>query len=392
MQEAVESGIVSDSRLRQVTISYIRACVVLLVVLEHAALVYSTIKVPRGATLAAEPRSWLMFPVDDPAGWLGFSLYFAWTELGNMPLLFFISGLFVWSSLKRRGAADFLKHRFLRLGVPFLAMALLGPTMYYPAYLQIEPHGSLAQYAQRWLSLGNWPSGPSWFIWVLLTFNCVATLIFWKFPRALESVGRFTGRLGEKPFLFFLVLVVLVEATYLPLFMLLGPYGPIMVGPFFAQGTKLLAYLSYFLVGVSVGSFGIKGGLFAPGGALARRWPLWGLAALVGFVGWMAAYAQGQDAAAAPVFAFSMASSALFLVALFVRFVSKSHPILDSFSDNAYGIYVLHYVPLTWVQFALVGVGAPAVVKCALSFACALAISWSVIALLRRNRFVRQVV
>ncbi len=379
------------ARKREVSISYLRAFVTFLVVAHHVALVYSTIKPPAMKAFTDEPRFWLVFPVADPASWVGFSIFMGWNDIFFMPLMFFVSGVLVWQSLVRKGAGGFLKQRFVRLGVPFLVMVVLGPLMYYPAYTQIAPGASLGEYARTWLSLGNWPAGPSWFIWVLLVFNCLAAAAFRAFPGAIESFGRFFGRLGERPILFFLGLVALTQAVYMPLFLLLGPYGAIMVGPFFGQGTKMLVYLLYFFVGLGLGIHGIEAGLFARAGRLARRWPLWGLVALVFFAGWMGAYVAGQDAAAAPVFAFSCAASGLFVTALFVRF-SSNHPVLDSFSDNAYGIFVLHYVFLSWVHLAILDFGLPAPLKGAIALASGLAISWGVTALLRRNPTLARVI
>jgi hypothetical protein len=377
---------------RLVSVSYLRAFVTLLVVAHHVALVYSTIKPPRLAsfTVTDQPRFWMVFPVADPAGWAGFDIFMGWNDIFFMPLMFLVSGLLVWASLARKGAADFLKQRFVRLGLPFVAMVLLGPLMYYPAYLQIAGHTGLAAYARTWLSLGNWPSGPSWFIWVLLVFNVLATVCFLTMPRAVESFGRWCGRLGEKPFLFFLALVALTQLVYMPLFLLLGPFGALMAGPFFVQGTKVLVYLLYFFVGVGVGVYGIDAGLLAREGRLARRWPLWGVAALLLFAAWIGAYVAGKDEAAAPVYAFSCAASGLFVTALFVRFSSRRR-LLDSFSDNAYGIFVLHYVLLSWVMWVLLPWAAPAPLKGLIALVGALALSWTASALLRRHPKIAQV-
>jgi fucose 4-O-acetylase-like acetyltransferase len=51
-----------------------------------------------------------------------------------MALMFFISGLFVWASLRRRGAGPFIRERVIRLGVPFIVAALLIATVaYFPS-------------------------------------------------------------------------------------------------------------------------------------------------------------------------------------------------------------------------------------------------------------------
>jgi fucose 4-O-acetylase-like acetyltransferase len=72
-----------------------------------------------------------------------------------MALMFFVSGLFVWSSLIRKGNASFLRDRFKRLGIPFLfAAAIVAPLAYYPSYLMAGGRG-VADYVHDWLSFGD---------------------------------------------------------------------------------------------------------------------------------------------------------------------------------------------------------------------------------------------
>ena len=48
--------------------------------------------------------------------------------LFTLPLLFLLAGYFTLPSLQHQGASRFLKHRILRLGLPFLVgVVLLGP-------------------------------------------------------------------------------------------------------------------------------------------------------------------------------------------------------------------------------------------------------------------------
>jgi surface polysaccharide O-acyltransferase-like enzyme len=50
---------------------------------------------------------------------------------------------------------------------------------------------------------------------------------------------------------------------------------------------------------------------------------------------------------------------------------------LDALSQNAFGIYALHYAPLVWLQYALLDVQAPAVLKAALVFAGTLGVTYA---------------
>ena len=41
------------------------------------------------------------------------------------------------------------------------------------------------------------------------------------------------------------------------------------------------------------------------------------------------------------------------VLALFLRFDNEGSSILDPLRDSAYGIYLVHYVPVLWLQYAL---------------------------------------
>ena len=74
--------------------------------------------------------------VVDPHHWLGFSLFTGFNDDFFMSLMFFVSGLFVWSSLQRKGNASFVRDRLRRLGIPLsVRAAIVAPLAYYPSYL-----------------------------------------------------------------------------------------------------------------------------------------------------------------------------------------------------------------------------------------------------------------
>src|SRR5438309_3360909 len=60
------------------------------------------------------------FGQGDSQRWLGFDLVVLFNDSFFMALMFFISGLFVWNSLAKKGWATFLRERAWRLGGPFL--------------------------------------------------------------------------------------------------------------------------------------------------------------------------------------------------------------------------------------------------------------------------------
>ncbi len=381
-------------------IGYLRAFVTVLVVAHHAVLAYFQYA-PPPSSFTAEPRLWRAFPVVDTARWPSFSWFVGFNDVFFMSLMFFLSGLFVWSSLKRKGAAQFLRDRALRLGVPFLAAAaLIAPLAYYPAYLQATQSPTVSAYLRAWLSFRDWPAGPAWFIWLLLAFDCVAAALYRLSPKWGEAASRLSSQAGRRPFAFFAWLVAVSAAVYIPMSLAFTPYAWAALGPFTFQTSRLLHYFVYFVAGIGVGAWGIDRGLLAPEGKLARRWWLWLLRSQLAYLVVVAIVIAAAVAPARMIlwttvggfaFALSCAASGFAFLALFARFAKKPQRVFDSLRDNAYGIYVVHYAFVSWVQYALLPASMPGFAKGLTAFTGALALSWGFVAALRKIPGVRRV-
>jgi peptidoglycan/LPS O-acetylase OafA/YrhL len=329
-------------------------------------------------------------------------VFFGFDDVFLMSLMFFLSGLFVWNSLERKGSGTFLRDRFLRLGLPFAVVgALVAPLAFYPAYLQTGANPSLAAYGRQWLSLGEWPVGPVWFVWVLLAFDCLAAVCFRLTPRSIKAPARVWRGALPGPAASFALLVALSAAAYIPLLHVFGPFAFAHVGPFFLQLCRPLHYAVYFTAGIVVGAYGIERGLLAPGGKLARRWPAWTLGALAAFG--LAAIAtvlamtsrislRAWDTIGGFTYVLSCAAWGFAFLAIFLRFATARVRVFDSLTRNSYGMYLVHYVFVTWLQYALLGVRLGPVVKGSIVFVVAMALSWSSVAALRRIPAVARVI
>jgi Acyltransferase family len=140
-----------------VSIGYLRAFITVLVVAHHAMLAYYPFAPGAPANLIVQPRWWQAFPVVDSARWIGFALLVGFNDIFFMSLMFFLSGLFVWNSLQRKGAGAFVRDRVVRLGVPFaLAAAVVAPLAYYPAYLTTASHTGMRDSGSNG---GRWGTG-----------------------------------------------------------------------------------------------------------------------------------------------------------------------------------------------------------------------------------------
>jgi peptidoglycan/LPS O-acetylase OafA/YrhL len=76
-------------------------------------------------------------------------------------------------------------------------------------------------------------------------------------------------------------------------------------------------------------------------------------------------------------FVVACAAGCFVLLALCLRFAPERTRILDSLSVNAYSMYLLHYIFVVWLQFALLPVALFATGKAAIVFGCTMALSWS---------------
>jgi peptidoglycan/LPS O-acetylase OafA/YrhL len=150
-----------------------------------------------------------------------------------------------------------------------------------------------------------------------------------------------------------------------------------------------------------VGAYGLERSLLASGSKLARCWALWSVWALLAFglaagvgVAALTAYIGSRTWGIAVDFTFvlSCAASSFAFLALFGRFAGKRSRAFDSLTRNAYGMYLIHYPVVSWLQFALLRATLPAAVKATLVFAGTTLVSWVTTAAVRRIPAIARVI
>ena len=378
---------------RNVALDRLRSFVTLLVLLHHTLLAYHPYAPPT-APFAAPALLWTAFPVVDNVRLPGVEWIVGFNDVFFMALMFLVSGLFVWPALTRHGAVAFVGERLRRLAVPFMyAAAVLAPLAYYPAWHLSEGGNGVWAFLQDWMRLTVWPAGPAWFIWVLLVFGILAAGVYAIAPKAGTALGRLLTR--QRPIVLFGLLAGISALFYLPLTHEVNPMAWLSVGPFFVQISRVPLYALYFVIGIGMGAMTFEQGLLAPDGALAQQWRGWLLAAPLVYVV-LVAIQRGlatADLASETMdswriaenlaFVASCAVSCLAFLALFLRFFRRGGWIGNSLSRNAYGIYLVHYVFVTWLQWKLLERPLPAFEKALLVFVGAVLLSWLTTALLR---------
>lgn len=380
---------------RLLALDRLRSFLIALVVLHHAMLAYCHFG-------HINHRHYVLStaPVVDARRWAGFDILVALNDAYFMPLMFLLSGLFVRSSLGRKGIRPFLNDRLLRLGVPFAAAVLtVVPLAYYPSWLEAGGAPGFLAFWATMVTAGPWPSGPPWFVAVLLAFDGAAATVFVLLRRS----QKLPATPLSTPSRAFALLLVCLVLTYLPLLAAFGPSRWIGLGPLAVQASRIGLYAISFAAGAVLGTEALEAGVSPFRDALIRRWPSWmvlagftaailiaTLAARIRFGSvlplWLWLIVQGIALA-------SFCATACFaLPALFLRFAGRSRRYWESFAACSYGIYLVHYPIVTWTQYGLLDAPLAAVIKAPVTFAVAVLTSWIATSLLRRAPGISQLI
>src|SRR3954447_20137653 len=265
---SAEVGTASKIKVRNFALDRTRTFLTLVVLVHHAVIPYTH------------------FGHTDPKSWLGFDAVVLATDSFFMAMFFFLSGLFVWPSLRHKSPGQFFHDRLLRLGLPFaIAAVTVIPVAYYAIELRQHPATSFAEFWWKMVTIGPWPSGPLWFVWVLLVFDLTASLLYRLWPNLLAPVNRLSLRAFERPGEFFLLLVATTAVLYVPSRLYFGVNHWFEWGPFSVQASRVLLYAAYFYIGAGIGAAIFERGVLSPEGGLSKRLWVWATATLVPYCG-----------------------------------------------------------------------------------------------------------
>ena len=215
---------------------------------------------------------------------------------------------------------------------------------------------------------------------------------------ALMAGGLLLAPLTTQPWHLYLTIGVMVGAGSI----CLGYSGQSLFLPNWFNRRRGLA-MGLAFAGVGIGSTKFELGLLSRDGGLARQWLVWLAASVLSYSCIVVLlYVKHNDVADmnhlplwwrlahTTAFVCFSAAQTFSLLALFLRFDSKGTSLLDPLRESAFGIYLIHYVPVLWLQYALFGASlAPAeqetaVLKALIAFVLTLAISWAATAALRK--------
>jgi peptidoglycan/LPS O-acetylase OafA/YrhL len=198
---------------------------------------------------------------------------------------------------------------------------------------------------------------------------------------------------------FFTVLLTASLIFFLPMLLIYGSEHWFAVGPFAVQASRVGLYFVYFLVGVGLGASELSTEGTVWYDDLNQSWWKWSLASLVSFIALLyVVITFGVGTAGTPVaksvlygvtFVLFAATTAHAFLAIFVRFGNRSQPLMDSLGANSYGIYLIHYLFVVWLQFLLLHLQLAAILKGSVVFWISLTLAWALVAWLRRSVLIR---
>lgn len=365
----------SFSKERLFYVQWLRVFLIVLVVAHHAGQPYG----PTGG-------SW---PVSDPANSDALLFFFAINAAFFMGFFFLISGYFIEGSFDRSGPAKFLRSRLIRLGIPlvFLVVFVFGG---------IEWAGSDNQrgYFEYLISdyVAGWrlEFGPLWFIAHLLVYTVL--FMVWRYfapdrdtphqpkPPGHAKIFAYTLGLALVSFLvrqiypqdtwvrFFWTIPV--EVAHLPQYASLFVVGVIAGrGRWFENIDRRVAY-TWFWIGVLAfvvnGLFEIPG-FDLPFGYTARN--LWDF-----------------------VDSFVCVAMIFGLLGLFQKHWNRTGPWAMQLAAATYGVYLTHVFVVVGLQFAILEFEIPALLKFATVTIASVVLTFGIVDLLRRMRWMRLVI
>jgi len=241
-----------------------------------------------------------------------------------------------------------------------------------------------------------------WFLWLLLVADFMAAALHQYAPGAANLLIRLSASAEAHPARYFAGFVCVSVIAYVPLAIAFTSSAWFQQGPFAFQLSRPLHYALYFFAGLGLGAGGVERGLLAAEGTLVRRWPLWVIAAALSLLAWMGltGLALAQDTSfplalqitADLSFVFACVANCFAVLAIVLRFAARRLPLFTGLGNSAYGMYLVHYLFVVWLQFALLGAALPAVIKGAVVFGGTLLFSWSTTAVLRHLPSVAQII
>lgn len=335
----------------------LRTWMVILVVLQHIALLYNTL---------------YFFMMLNQAYFMG--------------LLFLLSGYFTPGSFQRKGSGTFLKERLLRLGIPTLIYVLiLNPIASWCNHQLKQPSTDNA-------AAGHFALGPMWFAVMLLVFD----LCYLVWQAIMRNRTKHTVPDNRRKLTFSNVVIftlALAAATYL--LRIIIPYGTSLLG--FPSLEYLPQYLGFFLMGMLAfhrdwlrsihGSLGQLGFVMAVLGTIIL-FPTALIGAGSAFIGhgsWQSAIFALWDS----IFSVGMS---LALITFFRRFLNRGKKLSRFLAQHSFSVYIIHVPIIIFVMLMIRGINLYILLKFGLAVVIGVPLCFGVAYLVRLIPYAKEII
>jgi len=386
---------------RNIWVDYLRSAITVLVIAHHSSLAYTTF-----AWFDKDVYINSTHPIVDKVRWVGLDIFQNFNDVFFMSLMFLIGGLFLMKSINKKGIFNFIRDRFYRLFIPFIFLGTFFMLIaYFPSYYITHNNLDIIAYIKDFFIIEKWPAGPPWFVGVLFFFNLLFALLLSNFQKTSKKIGMRLSGLKNRPLTFFGLLLIITWILYVPLAYKIGSGNWTGIGPFAFQTSRILLYFGYFILGILIGNTDFNNDIFSVKSVIIKKWWLW-LTLSVGvysfltiiedpltelvknkrieeFNAWMIYYA---------IYTASCTLSCIAFITMFRRFISTERNWWNSLSENAYLIYIVHFIFILWSQFLLMKFNVPAFFKFLITFTVSLSLSWIVSKWLRKIKIINKYV
>lgn len=261
---------ITTAPTRYYFIDYLRGFMVALVVLDHSMHAYS-------------PHFKSYWYIPDFGGSLFFDLWHMHNDAIMMPMLFFLAGLFVLPSLRRRGPLDFSGEKFLRLVVPLIfGTLIIVPPQTYGKYITLKD-GTLdyLSYLQQKFFFQDFSLSAFWFLSALLVLTFGLVFIDRFLPFIIRGLKAFANNCANHPkssfaFIFLMVATLMTLSDFIWGAHWWVHFNDLLV----VRGSRFLTKIFFFFLGAGFAEanfFDKK----SVQGHLKKNWNLWAIATIL---------------------------------------------------------------------------------------------------------------
>jgi peptidoglycan/LPS O-acetylase OafA/YrhL len=328
----------------------LRTCMIFLVVLLHAGIVYES-----GGGGA------LFWIVDDPATNRLSDILNLILDIVVMPAIFFVSGFFAALSIQKKSGWSFLKTRFRRLIVPWLFAVFTLMPLYKFLFLHSRniPQESWTTYFH--FSNGIFSQSWLWFLPVLFLLDFLY-LVLSKAKIELSRIGLKNSALAA----------TLIGFAYLVCMYFLDAEGWTKTAWIDFQNERLLIYFMIFLLGSQCRNLGVF-----ESKVTSKK-----LYAVLLCTAWIPVYLYIRfyensllrpgkyvvsELADAMVIRITLLMSLFFLLFVVINtfryYLNRQGKMSKELNKNSYGVYIIHTIVLGGIAYALLYTTIPSLLK-----------------------------